>query len=94
MAGSFSTEAIVLGAAPVHTAPTLGTAPANTPPATGTAPTGGAAAALNPWARTHAQVAGTDGGVDFELRANAEFPFLVSADLPHAIVSSISEGRP
>ncbi len=63
-------------------------------PTLGDALVAGAPAALNPWARARAQVAGTDGGVDFELRANAEFPFLVSTDLPHAIVSSISEGRP
>ncbi len=72
-----------LGPAPVNTTPTLGSAPVAAPPA-----------GSNPWVKTHAQVAGTDGGVDFELQASVEFPFLVSADLPHAIVSSISEGRP
>ena len=72
MAGSFTTEAVVLGTAPVHTE----------------------GADINPWARTFAQPAGSDGGVDFELQARADFPFSVSSTRPHAIVSSISEGRP
>ncbi len=63
-------------------------------PTLGSAPVAGEPAASNPWARARAQPESVDGGVDFELRASAEFPFLVSADLPHAIVSSISEGRP
>ena len=49
---------------------------------------------VNPWARVNEQDAGEDGGVDFELRFREEFPFNFSETLPHAIVSSISEGRP
>ena len=94
MAGSFTTEATATGSAPVRTFPTLGTAPVPTIPTTGAAPTAAAVADASPWARAFPQVVGADGGVDFELRARTEFPFLISSDLPHAIVSSISEGRP
>ena len=60
--------------------PTLGSAPTQ-----GTDPS-------NPWARVNDQDPGEDGGVDFELRFREQFPFNFSEGLPHAIVSSISEG--
>ena len=62
-------------------------------PTLGTAPVPGISTS-NPWVKTAPQVEGADGGIDFELQASVEYPFLVSADRPHAIVSSISEGRP
>ena len=47
-----------------------------------------------PWARAYPQSTSSDGGVDYELQARQEFAFSISSDRPHAIVSSISEGRP
>ena len=48
----------------------------------------------NPWVKVEPQPKNADDGVDFELQARTDFPFLVSADRPWSITSSIGEGRP
>ena len=90
--------------APAPSDPWTPTAPGGAPeggpgsPGSGGGGTAGAGTVVGatggPWARAYPQDIEDDGGVDYELRTREDFPFSASEDLPHAVSSSISEGKP